>query len=179
MKCCRTAEEIKYFRFAPLAGSRFNALRIHEWGKRPGIENMPGLPFTNHSPRRSGRSSALPYPPGEQNDVNKLREWHQQEWRFDLSVAVKRNSRFHLKFVTSWFKNGGKPITALNEPGRWVIPVLSSTLLPGFTGRNFITTTESSATSHRFDQPWITPCASLFRKTRKQCKASPVKANSL
>ena len=114
MKCCRKAEEIKYFRFAPLAGSRFNALRIHEWGKRPGIENMPGLPFTNHSPRRSGRSSALPYPPGEQNDVNKLREWHQQEWRFDLSVAVKRNSRFHLKFVTSWFKNGGKP----RRPGK-------------------------------------------------------------
>jgi len=29
-----------------------------------------------------------------------------------------------------------------------VIPVLSSTLLPGFTGRNFFTTTGSSATSH-------------------------------
>jgi len=84
--------------------------------KRPGIENMPGLPFTNHSPRRSGRSSALPYPPGEQNDVNRLREWHQQEWRFDLSVAVKRNSRFHLKFVISWFKNGGKPMKMKTEP---------------------------------------------------------------
>jgi hypothetical protein len=31
-----------------------------------------------------------------------------------------------------------------------VIPVLSSSLLPAFTGRNFITTTDSSATSHRF-----------------------------
>jgi len=69
---------------------------------------MPGLPFTSHSPRRSGRSSALPYPPGEQNYGNRLRQWHQQEWRFDLSVAVKRNSRFHLKFVSSWFKNGGR-----------------------------------------------------------------------
>lgn len=29
-----------------------------------------------------------------------------------------------------------------------VVPVLSSTLLPGFIGRNFITTTDSSATSH-------------------------------
>jgi len=30
-----------------------------------------------------------------------------------------------------------------------IIPVLPSTLLPAFTGRNFITTTDSSATSHR------------------------------
>jgi hypothetical protein len=34
-----------------------------------------------------------------------------------------------------------------------VIPVLPSTLLPAFTGRNFYTTTGSSATLHRFDRP--------------------------
>ena len=27
-----------------------------------------------------------------------------------MSIAVKRNSRFHLRSVDSWFKNGGKPI---------------------------------------------------------------------
>jgi len=31
-----------------------------------------------------------------------------------------------------------------------VVPVFSSSLLPAFTGRNFNTTTGSSATSHRF-----------------------------
>jgi len=45
------------------------------------------------------------------------------------------------------------------EPPPAVVPVLSSTLLPGFTGRNFFTTTASSATSHplrpRFS-PWAT-----------------------
>src|SRR5690606_3693737 len=33
------------------------------------------------------------------------------------------------------------------EPPPAVVPVLSSTLLPGFTGQNFLTTTASSATS--------------------------------
>lgn len=37
-----------------------------------------------------------------------------------------------------------------------VVPVLSSTLLPGFSGRNFLTTTASSATSHPL-RPWLTP----------------------
>jgi hypothetical protein len=36
---------------------------------------------------------------------------------------------------------------------RQVVPVLSSSLLPAFTGRDFITTTESSATSHRVERP--------------------------
>ncbi len=26
-----------------------------------------------------------------------------------MSIAVKRNSRFHLRIDLSWFKNGGKP----------------------------------------------------------------------
>ena len=42
------------------------------------------------------------------------------------------------------------------EPPPAVVPVLSSALLPGFTGRNFITTTASSATSHPW-QPWLSP----------------------
>lgn len=37
-----------------------------------------------------------------------------------------------------------------------VIPVFSSTLLPGFIGRNFFTTTASSATSHPL-RPWLSP----------------------
>jgi len=44
------------------------------------------------------------------------------------------------------------------EPPPAVVPVLSSTLLPGFPGRNFLTTTASSATSHPL-QPWLSPCA--------------------
>jgi hypothetical protein len=36
----------------------------------------------------------------------------------------------------------------LTRPPLVIIPVLSSTLLPGFNGRNFITTTGASATSH-------------------------------
>jgi hypothetical protein len=36
---------------------------------------------------------------------------------------------------------------------RQIVPVLSSSLLPAFTGRDFITTTESSATSHRIKRP--------------------------
>jgi hypothetical protein len=40
-------------------------------------------------------------------------------------------------------------------------PILPSILLPAFTGRDFIATTESSATSHRFGRPWIAPCTSL------------------
>src|SRR5690554_2204980 len=44
------------------------------------------------------------------------------------------------------------------EPPPAVIPVLSSTLLPGFSGRNFLTTTASSATSHRL-RPRLSPCA--------------------
>ena len=44
------------------------------------------------------------------------------------------------------------------EPPSAVIPVLSSTLLPGFSGRNFLTTTASSATSHRL-RPRLSPCA--------------------
>ena len=44
------------------------------------------------------------------------------------------------------------------EPPPAVVPVLSSTLLPGFSGRNFLTTTASSATSHRL-RPRLSPCA--------------------
>lgn len=44
------------------------------------------------------------------------------------------------------------------EPPPAVVPVLSSTLLPGFSGRNFLTTTASSATSHLL-WPWLSPCA--------------------
>ncbi len=61
------------------------------------------------------------------------------------------------------------------EPPPAVVPVLSSTLLPGLsamdgvnavfaeakktaTGRNFVTTTASSATSHLL-WPWLSPCA--------------------
>ncbi len=44
------------------------------------------------------------------------------------------------------------------EPPSAVIPVLSSTLLPGFSGRNFLTTTASSATSHQL-RPRLSPCA--------------------
>lgn len=36
---------------------------------------------------------------------------------------------------------------------RQVVPVLPSRLLPAFTGQDFITTTESSATSHRIERP--------------------------
>ena len=46
---------------------------------------------------------------------------------------------------------------------RRVIPVLPSRLLPAFTGRDFITTTDSSATSHRIVRPWVSPCAFLTR----------------
>jgi len=42
-----------------------------------------------------------------------------------------------------------------------VVPVLSSTLLPGFFGRDFCTTTGSSATLHRFVRPWVSSCTSL------------------
>lgn len=42
------------------------------------------------------------------------------------------------------------------DPVSAVIPVLSSTLLPGFAGRNFFTTTASSATSHQL-RPWLSP----------------------
>lgn len=42
------------------------------------------------------------------------------------------------------------------EPPPAVVPVLSSTLLPGFAGRNFLTTTASSATSHLL-WPWFSP----------------------
>lgn len=47
---------------------RFNALWTHEWNEVEGRVGfgVPDLPFTSHSPRRSGRSSALPYPPSEQ-----------------------------------------------------------------------------------------------------------------
>lgn len=44
------------------------------------------------------------------------------------------------------------------EPPPAVVPVFSSTLLPGFTGRNFVTTTASSATSHP-TRPWLSPCS--------------------
>jgi len=47
---------------------------------------------------------------------------------------------------------------------RRVVPVLPSRRLPAFIGRNFITTTESSATSHRIVWPRVSPCAALFRK---------------
>ena len=46
------------------------------------------------------------------------------------------------------------------EPPPAVIPVLSSTLLPGFIGRNFITTTASSATSHPL-RPWLSPWTAI------------------
>ena len=52
---------------------------------------------------------------------------------------------------------------------RPVISVLSSTPLPGFTGRNFITTTGSSATSHRItvDLPFSlsTACSAIKTET--------------
>src|SRR5210317_219377 len=66
---------------------------------------------------------------------------------------------------------------------RQVVPVLPSRLLPAFTGRDFITTTDSSATSHRVVRPRVAPCASLIQypttQTLKQCKASPVTSDSL
>jgi hypothetical protein len=40
---------------------------------------------------------------------------------------------------------------------------LPSRRLPAFIGRNFITTTESSATSHRTGWPRDSPCATLLR----------------
>ena len=48
-----------------------------------------------------------------------------------------------------------------------VIPVFSSRLLPAFPGRNFITTTDSSATSHHIRHTWISPCnAVILKRTR-------------
>ena len=41
--------------------------------------------------------------------------------------------------------------------------LLPSSLLPAFIGRDFITTTDSSATSHRIVWPWVSPCTSLSR----------------
>ena len=62
--------------------------------------------------------------------------------------------------------------------GRLVVLVFSSTPLPGFIGRDFITTTGSSATSHR-----IALFLSFLLKTdysqRRQCQASPVTSGSL
>ena len=53
----------------------------------------------------------------------------------------------------SWYFTPSHPVVAFGSPQVHqtvlaVIPVLSSTLLPGFTGRDFITTTGSSATLH-------------------------------
>jgi len=42
-----------------------------------------------------------------------------------------------------------------------VVPVFSSRLLPAFSGRDFVTTTESSATLHRFVRPWVSSWVSL------------------
>ena len=40
--------------------------------ERPGMFPHPAPPFSSHSLRRSGRSSALPYPPSEQDDNNRF-----------------------------------------------------------------------------------------------------------
>jgi hypothetical protein len=52
-----------------------------------------------------------------------------------------------LPFATSRACGSGTPVRTWPH----VVAVLSSTRLPGFKGRNFLTTTGSSATSHRFD----------------------------
>ncbi len=39
--------------------------------ERLGIYNTPNLPFSSHSLRRSGRSSALPYPQSEQRESSR------------------------------------------------------------------------------------------------------------
>jgi len=65
-----------YLRLTTLAGSRFNALKTDEQVKTKkgwAVLHLPSLPFIGHSPRRSGRSSALPYPPGEFWQYNKKR----------------------------------------------------------------------------------------------------------
>ncbi len=65
----------------------------------------------------------------------------------------------------------------LTGPPPVIVPVLSSTLLPGFAGQNFITTTGASATSHQ-QKPWVSPCAPASRDQglRIRCQASPVTA---
>jgi len=66
-----------YLRLATLAGSRFNALRTDEQEvqikKGWAVVKLSSLPFISHLPRRSGRSSALPYPPGKLCQYNKKR----------------------------------------------------------------------------------------------------------
>jgi hypothetical protein len=80
----------------------------------------------------------------------------------------------------SWFR---KPSNKLPPFAlRCGFPVLPSRLLPAFTGRDFITTTDSSATSHRVVRPRVAPCISLIQhpttQALKQCKASPVTSGS-
>jgi len=60
------------------------------------------------------------------------------------------------------------------EPPPAVVPVLSSTLLPGFMGRNFLTTTASSATSPP-PMPWLSPWSQAPLR-RVWGQASPVTA---
>lgn len=59
-----------------------------------------------------------------------------------------------------------------------ILPVLSSSLLPAFTDRELITTTDSSATPHHFVPPL---CLHLFELTLHLgwCRASPVKYTCL
>ena len=75
-------------RLAPLAGGRFTAFRTYERGRAGGRPDKAiRLPFTSHFLRRSGRSSALPYPPKKRvNDnrnkkiVKELNQRH-RDWR--------------------------------------------------------------------------------------------------
>jgi len=36
------------------------------------LSTTPSLPFSSHTPQRSGCSSALPYPPSVQGEINRL-----------------------------------------------------------------------------------------------------------
>ena len=85
LKYCQQGRHIEFmmpmttnriFRLAPLAVGRFNALQTREWDgykeERPGMFPTPSLPFSSHTPRRSGCSSALPYPPGVQGEIDRL-----------------------------------------------------------------------------------------------------------
>ena len=68
---------------------------------------------------------------------------------------------------------GNAPSAAIR---RDVTTVLSSRLLPAFTGRGLLTTTGSSATSHRVNRSLSRPLNRRFRSLQAtgRCQASPV-----
>ena len=108
------------------------------------------IPFGQYATTHSSYSDERPRMADRQSRLTAFQVSHSVEWLVLGSTLPSISENLQINFLPSQLMVLlAFPPAPTNKPQ--VIPVFSSRRLPAFSGRDFYTTTDSSATSHRFD----------------------------